>query len=121
WGDYMAGQEHTHSPFEFADTLVRTGLKLQALDIELAMGVWPRGSYCRDLLDASRILDLYALLGVPVQVTLGYPSAAVADTEADPDLLVDAGRWRSGIDPATQADWTATFAELAVCKPYVRG
>src|SRR5262249_34662647 len=49
WGDYMAGQDHTHSPFVFADTVIRTGLKLQALEIELAMGVWPRGSYCRDM------------------------------------------------------------------------
>jgi Glycosyl hydrolase family 10 len=120
WGDYMAGQEHTHSPFVFADTVIRTGLKLQALEIELAMGVWPRGSYCRDMLDASRILDLYALLGVPLQVTLAYPSAATADERADPDLLVDGGRWRGPVNPETQADWAATFAELAVCKPYVR-
>ena len=42
------------------------------------MGVTPRGSYCRDLLETSRILDLYALLGLPLRVTLGYPSSAAA-------------------------------------------
>ena len=52
----------------------------------MVMGVTPRGSYCRDLLDASRVLDLYALLGMPLQVTLGYPSAGGADPLADPTL-----------------------------------
>lgn len=121
WGDYLATQDHTHSPFVFADTLIRTGLKLHALDIELIMGVSPRGSYCRDLLDTSRILDLYALLGVPLQVTLGYPSSTAPDPGADPDVLVDGGHWRDGVNAKVQAEWAARYAELAVCKPYVRG
>ena len=75
WGEYMAAAERTHSPFVFADTLIRSGMNLAALDVEIVMGPTPRGSYCRDLLETSRILDLYALLGVPLRVTLGYPSA----------------------------------------------
>src|SRR5262249_39525784 len=66
WGEYMATEERTHSPFIFADTLVRSELNLASLDVEIVMGVTPRGSYCRDLLDTSRMLDLYALLGVPL-------------------------------------------------------
>ncbi len=120
WGDYLAEQERTQSPFLFADTLLRTGLKPAALDLEIVMGVTPRGSYCRDPLDLSRLLDLYALLGVPLQVTLGYPSSRAAATDADPDLRVDAGCWKSGFTPETQADWAAAFASLALCKPYVR-
>lgn len=120
WGDYLTVQDHTHSPFVFADTIVRTGLKLAALDLEVIMGVTPRGSYCRDLLDLSRILDLYALLGVPVQVTLGYPSATGDDPQADADLQVRGGWWRDGCSLQVQADWAGDFATLAVCKPYVR-
>ncbi len=121
WGDYLSTQDHSHSPFVFADTIVRTGLKLAALDLELIMGIDARGTYCRDLLDTSRLLDLYALLGVPLQVTLGYPSAPGPDPQADSDLLVGGGHWRGGITPQVQADWAAAFAELALCKPYVRG
>jgi hypothetical protein len=121
WGDYMVGQEHTHSPFVFADTLVRTGLKLTALDLEFIMGVTPRGSYCRERLDMSRLLDLYALLGVPLQVTLGYPSAGGQDLLAHPDLTVNGGFWKRGLDPETQANWAAAYGELAVCKQFVRG
>lgn len=120
WGEYLTEEERTHSPFAFADTLVRTGLKLAALDLELVMGVTPRGSYCRDLLDMSRILDLYALLGAPLQLTLGYPSTTEADGQADFRLNVGGGRWRQGATPAMQAEWARAISRLAVCKPYVR-
>jgi hypothetical protein len=121
WGEYLALSECTHSPFLFADTLIRAGLNLSALDIEVVMGVTPRGSYCRDLLEVSRMLDLYALLGVPLRVTLGYPSSASADADADPDLLVEGGHWSSGFTPEVQAAWAADVAPLALCKPYVQG
>jgi hypothetical protein len=120
WGDYLAEQERSKTPFIFADDLMRTGVKLAAIDLELAMAVGPRGSYCRDLLETSRVLDLYALLGVPIQVTLGYPSSAVAAEHADPDQRVNLGYWRGGYFEETQADWASAFTALALCKPYVR-
>src|SRR5262249_4343845 len=94
WGEYMALADHTYSPVIFADTLIRSGLQLAALDVEIVMGVNGRGSYCRDLLETSRLLDMYALIGVDLQVTLGYPSSDKSDPEADPELLVGAGTWR---------------------------
>lgn len=120
WGDYLTSQERSQSPFIFADNLMRTGLKVSALDLEIVMAVSPRGSYCRDLLDVSRLLDLYALLGIPLQITLGYPSGKLADAHADADQKVAAGFWRSGYSPEVQADWAADFARLCVCKQYVR-
>ena len=61
----------------FSPTLLScAGLKLTALDIEWAMGVTPRGSYPRDLLDASKKFWTGSLLlGTPLQVSLAYPSA----------------------------------------------
>jgi hypothetical protein len=121
WGEYMTAAERNHSPFLFADTLIRSGLNLAALDVEVVMGVEPRGSYCRDLLEVSRMLDLYALLGVPLRVSLGYPSADQPDLDADPELRAGAGRWDGGFTPAAQAAWAEAYASLAVCKPYVQG
>ena len=121
WGEYMAAHEWTHSPFIFADTLIRSGINnLAALDLELVMGAGPRGSYCRDVLEASSLMDLYALLGVPLRLTLGYPAAATADPLADPELSVGAGRWHDGFTPQTQADWATTLGALALCKPFVQ-
>src|SRR5258707_10039546 len=101
----MTLADRTHSPFIFADTLIRSGLSVAALDLEIVMGVTPRGSYCRDLLELSRLLDFYALLGVPLAVTLGYPATNAVDPDADPEIRVDAGRWRDGFTPEVQAGW----------------
>jgi hypothetical protein len=130
WGEYTAAGERCHPPFLFADTLVRSGLNVAALDLEVVMGVQPRGSYCHDLLDLSRLIDLYALLGVPLRVTLGYPSASTLDPKADSELTVAGGSWsrsgegsstEGGYTPAIQADWAAAFASLCICKPCVQG
>lgn len=119
WGEYMGLEDRTHSPFIFADTLIRSGLNLAMLDLELVMGVTGRGSYCRDLLDTSRMLDMYALLGVPLRVTLGYPSAESVDADADPELSVGAGRCRGPYSLDSQAAWVDQFGKLALCKPFV--
>jgi hypothetical protein len=120
WGEYMSMTDRTYSPFIFADNLIRSGLNLAALDVEIVMGVNGRGSYCRDELELSRLLDLYALLGVPLQVTLGYPAAGNLDPLADPELSTGAGDWRHSISPGIQAEWAEKFGSLALCKPYVQ-
>jgi hypothetical protein len=120
FGDYLAQRDRAHSPLAFADTLLRTGVKLAGLSLELLMGVDPRGSYCRPTLETSRVLDLYSFLGVPLQVTLGYPSDSRLDPLADRDQSLNTGCWRGGFAPASQADWASSFASLALCKPFVR-
>jgi Glycosyl hydrolase family 10 len=120
WGEYLAGEPRHHSPFMFADTLVRSGLRLAGLDLEIVMGLWPGGTYCRDLLDVSRLIDLYGQLGVPLQITLGLPSDAGPDDMASAEMQVDAGRWGDGFTPQMQARWATAVGALAVCKPAVR-
>lgn len=120
WGDYLAEQERSKTPFIFADDLLRTGVKLTALELELVMGISPRGSYCRDLMETTRLLELYMLLGVDLQITLGYPSSSAANNLADSDQRVNLGHWRGGYTEEAQADWASAFARLALCKPYVR-
>jgi hypothetical protein len=121
WGDYLGGSGFDYSPFVYADTLLRSGLPFAGVEVEWLFGTSPRGSYCRDLLGASQLLDLFGVLGVPVQVSLAYPSAATPDPQADPvELPRAAGKWRD-FTPAAQADWAASFASLALCKSYVSG
>src|SRR5262249_13433104 len=113
-GEYLASQVRTHSPFVFADTLIRSGLNLAALDLELVMGVWPRGSYCRDILARSRLIALYSLLGLPLQITMGVPSGVGQDDLANAGQTVNAGRWRGPFTPQMQADWATAFGRLAL-------
>jgi hypothetical protein len=121
WGEYLVKQPRTYTPFGFADMLMRSRVTVSMLDLEIVMGVENRGSYERDLMEISRLLDLYALLGMPLRLTLGYPSQSVPDSLADPDFPVDA---IGGAHPRSndkQAAWVRQVLPLAACKPYVVG
>jgi hypothetical protein len=120
WGEYIPNKEYNYSPFVFIDTLLRSGVGIAAIDLEVVMGVSPRGSYCRDLLDFSRLLDFYALLGLPLHITLGYPASPDANSHVDGDVCLSKGHWRAGLDPHTQSDWASEFGALALCKPFVK-
>jgi hypothetical protein len=122
WGDYLISDDHTYSPFVFADTLLRAGLNFAAFDLELFFGMSPRGSYCRDSLEVSRLLDLFGLLGVPIQVTLGCPASTGIDSTADPRQQIGSmGHFRDGLKPESQADWAYNSAALMLAKPHVAG
>lgn len=74
WGDYLASEDYTYSPLVFADTLMRAGFTLAALDLELAFDGGGRSSRHRDPLEVYRILELFSVLGVPLEVTVGTKS-----------------------------------------------
>jgi hypothetical protein len=55
WGDYQVSEDQTISPVTFPDDLIRAGVRLKAVELELRIGGRPRGSLPRDLLDTARI------------------------------------------------------------------
>lgn len=121
WGEYLAQDEYTYTPLVFIDTLLRAGLRLAAIDLEMIMGISYRGSYCRDLLEVSRMLDQYAVLSTPLQVTLACASSTQPDPLADPEWTFNSGHWKGGFTPAFQAEWAARYAKMALCKPFITG
>lgn len=76
WGDYLTSEDMTYSPLVFADTLLRGGFAVGGLDLELLCGEGPRTSQPRTLLDTYRLLDLFALLGIPLELSIGCQVAA---------------------------------------------
>jgi hypothetical protein len=121
WGEYLATERFQYSPFVFADTLLRAGLPLAGFELEWHMGTGPRGTWCRDPLEASRLLDLFGMLGCPLQVALSYPSAVEMDAKADVEQHVGRnGNWH-GLNLLAQAEWAESFASLALAKGHIAG
>lgn len=98
WGDYLASEDYTYSPLVFADTLIRAGFSLSALEVELMIGDGTRASHPRDPLEAYRILELFSVLGIPLEVAVGVESVSGGNTN-----------W-----------YEETVLELAVALPQVR-
>jgi hypothetical protein len=121
WGDYQARGQHRLSPVQFVDALLRSGIGLSGVNLEVAVGYRPRGSASRDLLDFSRMIDQWGYLGVPLFVTLAFPSSKNGDPNAKRDLEVDADHWRLPWSDAAQAEWVDQFLPLLMAKQAVVG
>lgn len=121
WGDYLIGDDQTITPITFPDDLVRAGVRLSAVELEFRVGTRPRGSLPRDLLDTARVLDVFGMLGLHLEVALSLPAADGPDPKAaEHGQAVWAPGWRAGPSPEGQAEWGASFAALALAWPHVR-
>ena len=120
WAEWMGASPFQLGPLHLADYLVRADLGLAGIAVEVAPGFSAPGSHVRDLFDFSKLLDLYALLNLPLHVWMALPSAAGPDPLADPTVRVETAQWPVPPDEATQASWAAQWIALAVAKPFVR-
>ncbi len=121
WGGWLASSPFQIGPFHLADGLARLEIGLAGIGLEFAMGFSGPGSLLRDLLDFSRVLDLYALINLPLFVSLAFPSCADPDPNANPNVSVLPAVWPEPPNEAQQYDWASRWLSLAVAKPYVRG
>lgn len=121
WGDYQALGQHRLAPIQLVDALLRSGVGLTGVNLEIAMGYFPRGTAYRDMIELSRLIDLWSVLGVPLFVTLSCPSSAAPDPLAAADMEVATAVWPRPIDEHLQAEWLADFLPLVMSKPSVAG
>ena len=116
WAEYMRDQESDFPPLQLADALVRAGLGLDGLMLEINMGYWPGGTLARHPLEFSRQLETWGLLGLPLWLTLSAPSATEADLLARRECSPEGG-WT----PAAQQMWAAMHVPLALARPSMQG
>lgn len=117
WAEYMNRRELDFPPLHFADALVRAGLGLSGLMLELNVGFHPGGTLTRDPLDMSRQLDHWSLLGLPLHLTVCTPSSPHDDPLARRRVHLAADGWSA----KAQQSWIAQFVPLMLAKPYVQG
>lgn len=119
WGEYQARGQHKLSPMQFADALVRAGMDLSAINLEIGVGYTPVGSPSRDLIDFSRMIDQWSVLGLPLTATLAFPSGTGPDPNQTTDLEVEGRAWRDGASEETQAAWIDDYVPLLLAKPTI--
>lgn len=120
WAEWMAASTFQLGPLHLADSLARADLGLGGVGLEIAPGYAPFGSHIRDLLDFSKLLDLFSLVNLPVHVSFAFPSSVGPDPKAAAGIQVEAVQWPRPPDEALQREWAAAWVSLAAAKPYVR-
>lgn len=73
FGDSSGGERLTIGPIDFVDCVLRSGVGLTALALEVAVG-YCAGARPRSVLDFRRLLWDYAGLGLPLWVRFVFPS-----------------------------------------------
>jgi hypothetical protein len=119
WAEYMGRSGHELSPLHFADALVRAGISLGGIGLELNLGYYPCGSSLRDRLELNRLIDLWSLLGLPLHVFLTVPADGSPDPHARrkcQPLPATGPGWNA----QTQAEWAQELYELLLAKSYVQ-
>lgn len=120
WAEYMARQEPSLTPFEFADAMVRAGLGLTGIGLEFNFGYDPGGTFPRDLLAVSRLIDLWSLLGLPLHVVVCLPSGEMPDPLAQGRMKPIAGAAQGGWSEQHQQWAVERLVPLLLAKPSVQ-
>jgi hypothetical protein len=120
WAEWMANSLFHLGPLHVADNLVRAEVGLSGLGLEIAPGYSSPGSPIHDLLDFSRMLDLFSLLNLPLHLTMAVPSSIEPDLAADPVVRVEAAQWPRTPDESLQTEWARQWISLAMAKPFVK-
>ena len=121
WGAYQAAGLHRLSPLQFVDALVRSGVGLTGVTLELAVGYALGSSAVRDRFEISRLIDLWSTLGLELTVSLAFPSQHRRDPLAAETLSVAEPQWRQTWSDAAQAEWAGELTQLLMSKSAVTG
>ncbi len=121
WADHQGHRECDLSPWHFADALARSDLGLTGLVLEWSLGYYPSGSPARDLIDLSKLLDFWSILGLPLQLNLSVPSATGPDPLARSSARPGERCLPGGPSLESQKAWVETYLPLILAKPLVRG
>ena len=117
WAEYMSRRDVDFPPLHFADALVRSGLPISAIALEINLGYHPGGTLNRTVLDFSRQLDLWSIFGLPLWISLSVPSAGHEDPLARQKDARSSADWT----PAAQQAWVARYLPLMLAKPLIQG
>jgi hypothetical protein len=102
-------------------------LGLSGIELELNVGYSPHGSSRRSLLAFNRLIDHWGMLGLPLYISLTFPSKsgddAAARVPARPVDGVLAGGGAAFVDKGgdAQSCFAAELVPLLLAKPIVAG
>lgn len=121
WGEYQAEGRHRLSPLQFVDALVRSGVGLSSLTLEIAVGYRPGGSDYRDRFEVMRMVDLWATFGLPLTISLAFPSQGRRDPRAETGIEIAESQWKSPWGEPAQAEWLVDILPALMAKTSVAG
>ncbi len=82
FGEYLSKHRDAISPLHFADALVRTGMQMAGIGLEVRVNYKDAATLPRSSVDFGLMIDRWATLGMPMLVQLTVPGGTGADPRA---------------------------------------
>ena len=115
WGEYMGHRRADFPPLHMADALVRAGMPISGIGLEINVGLTPGGTRPRTTLELSHLLDQWNTLGLPLHVFVSAPSSSEPDPRSRRQPADTPRKWTT----RAQQVWVARNVTMMVAKPYV--
>jgi hypothetical protein len=120
WAERLAGAVGGVHPLQIADSLLRQGLPISFLGLDISLDFWPNGCAVRDPLQWIDLVDVWAQLGLPLILCFRAPSCI---SSLPTDHLADrqANQTRSDLTDEMRIQFLNTVLPMMVARPTVHG
>ena len=119
WAERLAGAVGGVHPLQIADSLLRQGLPVSFLGLEINLDCWPNGSVVRDPLQWIDLVDVWAQLGLPLVLLLRVPTGEEQNNANAQNRNINQSR--SNLTDANRIDFLNTVLPMMVARPAVHG
>ncbi len=134
WAERMATSVGGIHPLQIADTLLRQGLRINYLGMDINLDYWPGGSVIRDPLQWIDLIDVWSQLGLPLVMFVRLPlDRDISDHDTDTSRNGNQGgtnqpngkqlvfKQRSNLNDQQRLDFLRDVLPVVFARPNVHG
>ena len=120
WAERLSGAVGGIHPLQIADSLMRQGLPISFLGLDINLDYWPNGSMIRDPLQWIDLVDVWAQLGLPLVICLRMPTGAGSSPAAE-DPYRPVNSTSSNLTDDNRITFLKTVMPMMIARPSVHG
>ena len=118
WAERLVGAVGGVHPLQVADSMLRQGLEVGFLGLDINLDYWPNGSMLRDPLQWIDLIDIWSQLGLPMILNLKIPTGLPPAAET---ASREINRSLSNLTDANRIDFLETALSVMIARPSVHG
>jgi Glycosyl hydrolase family 10 len=121
WSEYLGTERDGISPLHFADALIRADLGLSGLALQLDFDTWPDGTFPRDPIEISRMIDRWGMLGLPLMIVVTHPTSIGSRPIAPlkKGQIESVSGWSPGVSDGVQGIGSESVLRMLLAKPTI--
>lgn len=121
WAERLAWSVGGNHPLQIADSLLRRGVRISMLGLDINLDYWPGGSAVRDPLQWIELIDIWSQLGLPLVVCLRGPSGEMIEEVPTGDTKIQTHHPRGSVTYEQQVRLLDTVIPMMIARPTVHG